>query len=90
VLPAATPRPQDDKTARAHLRANIQAAGSGHWHDHHIALPADAPGDFTPYRAAGYAEHGLWPFGEWLEALAETFGPDHAQAIAQRGLEAGQ
>jgi hypothetical protein len=90
MLPAATPRPRDDKTARAHLRANIQAADSGHWHEHHIALPADTPGDFTAYQAPGYAERELWPVGEWLQALAETFGPDHAQAIAQRGLEAGQ
>ena len=90
MLPAATPRPPDDKTARAHLRASIQAASSGRWHEHHIALPAGAPGDFTPYRAPDYAEHVLWPFGEWLEALAEIAGPGHAQVIAQRGLEAGQ
>jgi hypothetical protein len=90
VLPAATLRPRGDKTARAHLRANVQAADSGHWHEHHIALPLGAPGDFTPYQAPGYAEHGLGPFGEWLEALAEILGPDHAQVIAQRGLEAGQ
>ena len=62
----------------------------GHWQLHHIALPGDGPGDFTPYQAPGYAEHGLRPFGEWLEALAELLGPDHAQVIAQRGREAGQ
>jgi len=62
----------------------------GHWQLHHIALPAGAPSDFTPYRAPGYAEHLTWPLPEWLEQLAELLGPDHAQAIAQRGREAGQ
>jgi hypothetical protein len=93
MQPHRIPLPRDDKTARAHLRANVQAAEAacdpGHWQLHHITL-ADGPGDFTPYRAPGYAEQGLWPFGEWLEALAEIVGPDHAQVIARRGLEAGQ
>jgi hypothetical protein len=93
MLPHRIPPPRDDTTARAHLRANVQAAMAardpGHWQLHHIAL-ADGPGDLTPYRAPDYAEHGVWPLGEWLEALAEVFGPGHAQSIARRGLEAGQ
>jgi hypothetical protein len=94
MQPARVPPPHDDKSAREHRHANFQAAASashdpGHWHLHHIAL-LDGPGDFTPYRAPDYAAHGLFPFGEWLEAMAEIFGPDHAQVIARRGLEAGQ
>ena len=94
MQPHRVPPPRDDKTTRAYLRANVQAATAGdgdqgHWYLHHIALP-DGPGDFTPYRAPDYAEHDVWPPGEWLEALAGVFGPDHAQAIARRGLEAGQ
>lgn len=84
--------------ARKQLRSQVSAAATaaaqdwrhaGHWHLHHIALP-DGPGDFTPYRAPDYAEHGLLPFGEWIEAMAGIFGRDHAQVIARRGLEAGQ
>ena len=83
------PPPRDDKTARANVQAAEAACHPGHWQLHHIAL-ADAPGNFTPYRAPDYAEHGLGPFGEWIEALAEIFGSDHAQIMARRGLEAGQ
>jgi hypothetical protein len=84
--------------ARDLLRHQVNAAARlaaldgrhpGHWHLHHTALP-DGPGDFTPYPAPYYAEHGLWPPGEWLVVLAELVGPDHAQVIAQRGREAGQ
>jgi hypothetical protein len=84
--------------ARARLLGQVTAAVAaapgagkhpGHWHLHHIALP-DGPGDFTPYQAPEYAEDGLWPFGEWLKVLADVLGPDHAQGIARRGLEAGQ
>ena len=94
MQPYRVPPPRDDKAVRAHLRANIQAAAGasldpGHWHLHHIGLPV-GPGDFTPYQAPEYAEQGLWPFGEWLEALADVLGADHAQGIARRGLEAGQ
>jgi hypothetical protein len=94
MQPHRVPPPRDDKAARAHLQANIEAAADasldpGHWPLHHIALPG-GPGDFTPYQAPEYAEHSLWPFGEWLEALADVLGPDHAQCIARRGLEAGQ
>jgi len=94
MQPHRVPPPCDDTTARAHLRANVQAARAGdgdpgHWQLHHIAL-ADGPGDFTPYRAPDYAEHGLRPLGAWTEALSEIFGPDHAQVITRRGLEAGQ
>ena len=88
--------PEDE--ARARLQARITAAAAaattagkheGHWHLHHITLPV-GPGDFTPYQAPEYAEEELSPFGELLERLAEALGPDHARAIAQRGLEAGQ
>ena len=94
MQPHWVPPPRDEMTARAHLRSNVHAAMAGqrdpgHWHLHHLAL-ADGPGDFTPYRAPDYAAHGLRPLGEWIEALAEIFGPDHAQVIARRGLEAGQ
>jgi hypothetical protein len=88
------PPPRDEKTTRAHLRANLQAAMAGdgdpgHWYLHHIALP-DSLGDFTPYQTPDYAEHGARSPGEWLEALADVFGHNHAQSIARLGLEAGQ
>jgi hypothetical protein len=61
----------------------------GHWYLHHNTLP-DSLRDFTPYQTPDYAEHGVRPPGEWLEVLAEVFGPSHAQSIARRELEAGQ
>ena len=91
-------RPARDDQARGQLRGQVTAAHDaaaagwrhpGHWELHHIALPGDGPGDFTPYRAPDYAEHGLSPLA-FLERLAEILGPDHARAITQRGLEAGQ
>lgn len=95
MQPASTPRPRDDQTAHDHLRANIQAAApggteAGHWRLHYIALPAGAPSDFTPYRAPDYAEQEFGvhePLLEWLSSLLTV---DHAAAVAQRGLEAGQ
>jgi hypothetical protein len=84
--------------AREQLHRQVTAAAAaaaadwrhpGHWELHHTALPGDGPGDFTPYRAPDHAEHGLSPLA-FLERLAEILGPDHAQVIAQRGLEAGQ
>jgi hypothetical protein len=89
---------QTPQEARARLHAQVTAAAAaasaaskheGHWHLHYIARPAD-PGDFTPYQAPEYAEEELSPFGELLHRLAEAFSPDHALAIAERGLEAGQ
>jgi hypothetical protein len=93
MLPAATPRPSDGQTARAHLRANVQAATAvspdpGHWHSHHIALPGGMSGDFTPHRAPEYAEEEHPVHEPLLGWLAEFFGVDHAQGIAKRGLEA--
>jgi hypothetical protein len=93
MQPHRVPPPRDDAITRACPRANIQAAIAGdgirgHWYLHYIALP-DSLGDFTPYQTPDYAERGLRPPGEWLEALAEVFGPNHAQSIARRGLEAG-
>ena len=93
-----TARQTSDERAREQLRGQVTAAAQaaaldwrhpGHWELHHIALPGDGPGDFTPYRAPEYAEHGLSPLA-FLEHLAEILGPDHARAIAGRGLEAGQ
>ena len=60
----------------------------GHWHLHHIALPAAGPGDFTPYRAPDYAEETFGPHEPLLELLGELFDIDHAKGIARRGLEA--
>jgi hypothetical protein len=89
---------QTPQKARTWLYAQVTAAAAaataagkheGHWHLHYLALPA-GPGDFTPYQAPEYAEEELSPFGELLQHLAEALSPDHAPAIAERGLEAGQ
>jgi hypothetical protein len=81
-------QPPQDK-ARPRLQAQVTAAAAaapiagkhqGHWHLHHIALPV-GPDDSTPYQAPEY---------ELPERLAEALGPDHARAIARRGLEARQ
>jgi hypothetical protein len=95
MLPDRVPPPRDDKTARAHLRANVQAAlwhegNPGHWHAHHTALPGDMPGDFTPVRAPEYAEEEHAVHEPLLEYLAGLFGIDCAAEAEQRGLEAGQ
>jgi hypothetical protein len=95
MLPAAVPPPKDDATRRAHLRANVQAAAAadghpGHWQLHMWALP-EGPGDLTPLDAPDYAEFAELPaLGGLLEWLGSFGGPDYAQAIAQRGAEAGQ
>jgi hypothetical protein len=90
--------PQTPEEAWARLHTQVSAAAvaataagkhEGHWHLHFAALPT-GPGDFTPYQAPEYAEEELSSFGELLERLVEAFGPDHARAIVQRGLEAGQ
>jgi hypothetical protein len=92
MLPDRVPPPRDDQTARAHLRANVQAAlwheDPGHWHVHHIALPGDMPGDFTPVRTPEYAEEEHAVHEPLLEYLAGLFGIDHAQGIQRRGLDA--
>jgi hypothetical protein len=95
MLPHRVPRPGDDKTARAHLRANVQAAAvaspdPGHWHSHHIALPGGMSGDFTPHRAPDYAEEEHAVHQPLLEWLAELVGIDHAAGTARRGAEAGR
>ena len=98
MLPAAVPPPKDDATRRAHLRANVQAADAGdghpgHWQLHMWALP-EGPGDLTPLDAPDYAEFAELPvlggLLGWLGWLGSFVSPDYAQAIAQRGLEAGQ
>ncbi len=97
MQPHSAGRPRDDAAARDHLAANVDAAGHahgdldpGHWHLHHIALPDGRPGDFTPYRAPEYAEQQTGVHEPLLEWLAGLLTLDHAAAVAQRGLEAGQ
>jgi hypothetical protein len=94
MLPARVPRPHDDTTTRAHLRANVQAAATGErhpgdWRLHYFATH-DCPKDFTPVKAPDYIEADFTPWGQLLEHLAEFFGGvDLAQITAQHGLEAG-
>jgi hypothetical protein len=94
MLPAAVPPPKDDATRRAHLRANVQAAAAGdqhpgHW-ESHAWFAVSSPGDFTPVEAPEYGELAeLLVLGGLLGWLGSFVGPDYAQAIAQRGLEAG-
>jgi hypothetical protein len=92
MLPARVPRTHDDTTARAHLRANVQAAAGGdrhpgHWHLHHIALATGMSGDFTPYRAPDYAEEERAAYEQFLEYLAGLLGIERAQGIERRGPE---
>ena len=94
MLPAAIPHPKDDKTARAHLIANVQAAAAadlhpGDWRLHTWCLMS-APGDFTPVMPPDYAETHQGPLGELLGYLGEVLGPGYSQFTAQPGLEAGQ
>jgi hypothetical protein len=85
-----------EEEARARLRAQVAGAAAaapatgvheGHWSLHHIALPADMPGDFTPVPAPEYAEaqYGV------LALLGELLGldADHARVPAEHELEAG-
>lgn len=96
MLPAAVPPPKADATRRAHLRANVQAATAGDGHpgdwQSHAWYAVSSPGDFTPVNAPDYAElrDGLPSLGSLLEHLSRWLAPDHAQIIAQRGIEAGQ
>jgi hypothetical protein len=51
----------------------------------------EGPGDLTPLDAPDYAEFAELPvLGGLLGWLGSFVSPDYAQAIAQRGLEAGQ
>jgi hypothetical protein len=93
MQPARAPRAHEDTATRAHLRANVQAAAGGDrhpgdWRLHYYAVH-DLPGDFTPVRPPDVIEAELSPFGELLEHLAGIFGPDDAQLIARRDMEAG-
>ena len=85
-----------EQEARARLQAQVAGAAAaapamgvheGHWSLHHIALPADMPGDFTPVPAPEYAEaqYGI------LALLSELLGLDagHARVTAEHELEAG-
>ncbi len=85
-----------EERARARLREQVGAAARvsadtgqhpGNWGLHHIMLPDSMPGDFTPVRPAGYAEHEATPHGDLLRYLAEMFGVDHAQRIAEHGAQ---
>ena len=94
MLPAAVPPPKDDATARAHLRANVQAAAAGdghpgHWELHHFAVHG-SPGDFTPFAPEEFIETEFGPWPRWIANFGDILGPEHAQTVAQRGLEAGQ
>jgi hypothetical protein len=94
MLPHRVPPPKDGKTARAHLLANVQAAATGdmdpgHWQLHHITLPADRPGDFTPIRPPEYAEQEVSPAGELLGYLAEfMLAAGAAQRLAEHQPQA--
>jgi|HubBroStandDraft_2_1064218.scaffolds.fasta_scaffold2859475_1 hypothetical protein len=94
MLPASTPRPKTDTEHRAHLIANVQAAAAGdrhpgHW-ESHAWYAVHSPGDFTPVEAPEYGELAELPgLGGLLGWLGSFAGPDYAQAIAQRGMEAG-
>jgi hypothetical protein len=85
-----------EQEARARLQAQVAGAAAaapamgvheGHWSLHHIALPADMPGDFMPVPAPEYAEaqYGI------LALLGELLGLDaeHARVTAEHELEAG-
>ena len=95
MLPATVPPPKDDATRRAHLLANVQAAAGGdrnpgHW-ELHAWFAVNSPGDFTPVEAPEYGELAELPvLGSLLGWLDLSVGRDYAQAIAHRGLEAGQ
>lgn len=87
-----------EEKARARLLAQVLGAAAaaeasgqheGHWSLHHIALPRKMPGDFTKTPVPDYVEEEFSLFGELLGHLAEMLGLDHAQAITERGMEAG-
>ena len=84
--------------ARARLRGQVTAAADlaaldgqhpGHWQLHHIALPADRPGDFTPIRPPEYAEQEASSVGELLGYLAEfMLTAGEAQRLAEHQPQA--
>ena len=87
-----------EEKARARLLTQVLGAAAaaeasgqheGHWGLHHIALPGKMSGDFTRTQVPDYVEEEFFPFGELLGYLAEVLGLDHAQAIAECGMEAG-
>jgi hypothetical protein len=62
----------------------------GEWHLHHIALPVDRPGNFTPVRKPGYAEEKNSPHGElarYLAVLLLIAGASRRMAEHQAQLE---
>ena len=87
--------PQRDTAARSKFIDASRHAGQtgqhpGPWHLHHLALPAEGPGDFTPFRASEYAEDAATPHGELLRYLAESLlGLGATQRVLER-LEACQ
>lgn len=89
MQPARIPRPHNDTTARAHLRANVEAAasGAGHpgdWRLHFYAVQ-DGPTDFTPFRAPDYIEADLTLWGQLIEHLGGVLSPDYRQLVEQGG-----
>jgi hypothetical protein len=90
--------PQRDTPGRSKLidasrHAEQTGQHPGHWHLHHLALPAERPGDFTPFRTPEYAEDAATPHGELWRFLAKSLlGLGATQRVLehQAGLEAGQ
>jgi hypothetical protein len=86
-----------EEQARARLQAQIAGAAAaapsaglheGHWQLHHIALPADMPGDLTPVPVPDYAEAQFGIFA----LLGDLLGLDGERGPlpATPELEAGQ
>ncbi len=80
--------------AGAHRAAPDAGRHPGHWELHHMMLPEERPGDFTPIPQADHAEHEEGPHRDLFRLLAEMFGLEHEDLLAQYGLqkqpEAGQ
>jgi hypothetical protein len=48
----------------------------GHWELHHVALPGNRPGDFTPVRLPDYAEETSSPIRELVEHVLDVITSD--------------
>jgi hypothetical protein len=85
-----------EEKARARLQVQVSGAAAaapamglheGHWTLHHIALPTNMPGDFSPVPAPEYAEERYGIFA----LLGELLGldADRARLAAECEPEAG-